>query len=119
VQGDPELSLRGRCSPPSHRRGTEGSTGLRAEKEVNRRCLPSGEPGSPEPAPAYHNPDVEGDAERQVGRRQQDGPFELVEEEIDQPGLEDEGVEEHEEDDDDVEENSDVLDAAGGERERW
>lgn len=77
-----------------------------------------GEAGSPEPTPAYHNPDVEGDAERQVGCREQDGSLELVEEEVDQPSLEDEGVEEHEEDDDDIEENSDVLDA-GGERETW
>lgn len=59
---------------------------------------------------------MEGNAESQVGCGQQDGPLELVEEEVDQPGLEDEGVEEHEEDDDDVEENGNVLDAEGEER---
>lgn len=59
---------------------------------------------------------MEGNAERQVGCGQEDGPLELVEEEVDQPGLEDEGIEEHEEDDDDVEKNGDVLDAEGEER---
>lgn len=62
---------------------------------------------------AYHDPDVQGDAEGEVHRGQHDGAFELVEQEADQAGLEDERVEEQEEDDDDVEEDRDVLDAAG------
>lgn len=56
---------------------------------------------------------MEGDAESEVHGRQDDGPLELMEQEADQAGLEDERVEEHEEDDDDVEEDRDVLDAAG------
>jgi len=39
-----------------------------------------------------------------------------VEEKVDQSSLEDKGIEEHEEDDDDIEENGNVLDAAGEER---
>lgn len=39
-----------------------------------------------------------------------------MEEKVDQSSLEDKGIEEHEEDDDDIEENGNVLDAAGGER---
>lgn len=61
---------------------------------------------------SYHDPDVKGDAEGEVHGCQDDGPFELMEQEVDQAGLEDEGVEEHEENDDDVEEDRDVLDAA-------
>ena len=40
-----------------------------------------------------------------VHRCQNDGPFELMEKEVDQASLEDEGVEEHEENYDDVEED--------------
>lgn len=61
----------------------------------------------------YHDPDVEGDAQSQVHCRQDDGPFELMEQQVDQAGLEDESVEEHEEDDDDVEEDGNILDAVG------
>lgn len=55
---------------------------------------------------------MKGDAEGEVHSCQDDGPFELVEQEVDQTSLEDEGVEEHEENDDDVEENCNILDAA-------
>lgn len=55
---------------------------------------------------------MKGDAEGEVRSCQDDGPFELTEQEADQAGLEDEGVEEHEENDDDVEEDRNVLDAA-------
>lgn len=65
------------------------------------------------PSPSYHNPDVKGDAKCQVGCGEQDGSLELMEEEVDQSRLEHVGVEEHEEDDDDVEDDGDVLDAAG------
>lgn len=71
------------------------------------------------PAPSYHNPDVEGDAERQVGCGEQDGSLEFMEEEVDQPRLENVSVEEHEEDDDDVEDDGDVLDAAGRTEGLW
>lgn len=64
------------------------------------------------PTPSYHNPDVEGDAESQVGCGEQDGSLELMEEEVDQSRLEHVGVEEHEEDDDDIEDDGNVLDAA-------
>lgn len=50
------------------------------------------------------------DAQGEVHSCQDDGPFELMEEEVDQASLEDEGVEEHEENDDDVEEDCDILD---------
>lgn len=63
------------------------------------------------PALPHHDPDMEGDAQSQISCRQDNGPFKLVEEEVDQAGLEDEGVEKHEEDDDDVEEDGDILDA--------
>lgn len=53
---------------------------------------------------------MKGDTEGEVHSCQDDGPFELVEEETDQAGLEDEGVEEHEENDDDVEEDRNILD---------
>lgn len=51
------------------REGLEGSRGLWPGKQVDHClcCLPSREASSPKLAPAYHNPDVEGDAERQVG----------------------------------------------------
>lgn len=55
---------------------------------------------------------MKGDAEGEVRSCQDDGAFELMEQEADQAGLEDEGVEEHEENDDDVEEDRNVLDAA-------
>lgn len=55
---------------------------------------------------------MKGDAEGEVNSCEDDGPFELVEQEVDQASLEDEGVEEHEENDDDVEEDCDILDAA-------
>lgn len=71
------------------------------------------------PSPPYHNPDVEGDAESQVGCREHDGALEFMEEEVDQPRLENVGVEEHEEDDDDVEDDGDVLDAAGKTEGLW
>ena len=61
---------------------------------------------------SYHDPDVQGDAEGEVHSCQDDGPFELMEQEVDQASLEDEGVEEHEENDDDVEEDRNILDAA-------
>lgn len=54
---------------------------------------------------------MKGDAESEVHRGQNDGPFELMEQEIDQASLEDEGVEEHEENYDDVEEDCNILDA--------
>lgn len=53
---------------------------------------------------------MKGDAEGEVNSCEDDGPFELVEQEVDQASLEDEGVEEHEENDDDVEEDCDILD---------
>lgn len=53
---------------------------------------------------------MKGDAESEVHRGQNDGPFELMEQEIDQASLEDEGVEEHEENYDDVEEDCNILD---------
>lgn len=55
---------------------------------------------------------MKGDAEGEVHSCEDDGPFEFVEQEVDQASLEDEGVEEHEENDDDVEEDCDILDAA-------
>lgn len=58
------------------------------------------------------------DAQGEVHSCQDDGPFELMEEEVDQASLEDEGVEEHEENDDDVEEDCDILDAANMENKR-
>lgn len=60
---------------------------------------------------SYHDPHMQGDAEGEVHRRQNDGPFELMEQEVDQASLEDEGVEEHEENYDDVEEDCNILDA--------
>lgn len=54
---------------------------------------------------------MKGDAEGKVHSCQDDGPFELMEQEVDQASLEDEGVEEHEENDDDVEEDCNILDA--------
>lgn len=71
------------------------------------------------PTPSYHNPDMEGDAECQVGCGEQDGPLEFMEEEVDQSCLENVGVEEHEEDDDDIEDDGDVLDAAGQTEGLW
>lgn len=53
---------------------------------------------------------MKGDAESEVHSCQDDGPFELMEEEVDEASLEDEGVEEHEENDDDVEEDCNILD---------
>lgn len=61
---------------------------------------------------------MKGDTEGEVHSCQDDGPFELVEEETDQASLEDEGVEEHEENDDDVEEDRNILDAADTRKQR-
>lgn len=65
----------------------------------------------------HHHPAVEDDAEGQVDGRDQQQSAEPLQQHGHQAHLEHVGVEHHQQDDDHVEQDADVLDAAGTEEE--